>query len=189
MLDAAFIREHLDEVKENCRNRNVKADVDRVAALVDQRRQIIHQKQLDEQQANQVQKQVPQEKDPAKKQALIGQGRALRAAIDAADKQLNEVEAERDGLLRVIPNMTHPDAPVGTTAEDNKVLRRWGEPRKYDFPVKDHVALGEALDLIDFEAGARVAGQKFYFLKNEAVLLELALVQYAIGLLIAEGYT
>src|SRR5205823_1805448 len=92
-------------------------------------------------------------------------------------------------LLKAIPNMSHPDAPVGTTAEDNKVLRRWGEPTKFDFPPKDHVALAEALDLVDFEAGASVAGQKFYFLKNEAVLLELALCQFAIGVLRSKGYT
>ena len=66
---------------------------------------------------------------------------------------------------------------------------RWGEPRKFDFKPKDHVALAEALDLVDFEAGASVAGQKFYFLKNEAVLLELALVQYAMQTLVREGYT
>jgi seryl-tRNA synthetase len=88
-----------------------------------------------------------------------------------------------------IPNMSHPSAPVGTTAEDNKVIRTWGEPRKFDFPAKDHVALAEALDLVDFDAGAAVAGQKFYFLKNEAVLLELALVNQAMGVLIREGYT
>jgi seryl-tRNA synthetase len=85
--------------------------------------------------------------------------------------------------------MTHPDAPVGTTAEDNKVLHTWGEPRNFEFPPRDHVALAEALQLVDFEAGASVAGQKFYYLKNEAVLLELALVQYAMQTLIREGYT
>jgi seryl-tRNA synthetase len=78
---------------------------------------------------------------------------------------------------------------VGREATDNKVLRRWGEPRKFDFQARDHVALAEALDLADFEAGASVAGQKFYFLKNEAVLLELGLVQYAMNALIREGYT
>src|SRR5206468_2332672 len=81
-----------------------------------------------------------------------------------------------------------PDAPVGTTAADNRVLRRWGEPRRFDFAPKDHVALAEALDLVDFEGGASVAGQKFYFLKNEAVLLELALIQYALGVLGREGH-
>jgi seryl-tRNA synthetase len=87
-----------------------------------------------------------------------------------------------------IPNMTHPDAPVGSTPADNKELRRVGEPRKFDFVPKDHVAIAEALDLVDFEAGASVTGQKFYFLKNEAVLLELALVQFAIQKLVARGY-
>src|SRR5207302_3309048 len=105
------------------------------------------------------------------------------------ETRMKQVETEQRTVLLTIPNMSHPDAPVGTTAEDNKVLHRWGEPRKFEFPVKDHVALGETLDLIDFEAGARVAGQKFYFLKNEAVLLELALVQHAMGILIGEGYT
>src|SRR5207248_7978345 len=73
--------------------------------------------------------------------------------------------------------------------EDDKIIKKWGEPRKFDFPAKDHVVLAEALDLVDFEAGAAVAGQKFYFLKNEAVLLELALVQYTIQALLREGYT
>jgi seryl-tRNA synthetase len=106
--------------------------------------------------------------------------------LEARGKQ---AEADRDAALRLIPNLSHPDAPVGTTAEDNKVLRTWGEPRKFDFPSKDHVALAEALDLVDFEAGARVAGQKFYFLKNEGALLEMALVQYAMSTLRGAGYT
>src|SRR5437660_2893150 len=85
--------------------------------------------------------------------------------------------------------MTDPAAPVGREATDNKVIAQSGQPAKFDFPPKDHVALAEALDLVDFEAGASVAGQKFYFLKNEAVLLELALVQYAMQTLVREGYT
>src|SRR5207248_9647066 len=72
---------------------------------------------------------------------------------------------------------------------DNKVMRTWGEKSVFPFPRKDHIALVESLDLADFEAGAAVAGQKFYFLKNEAVLLELALVQYAVQTLMQEGYT
>src|SRR5205823_5553030 len=100
-----------------------------------------------------------------------------------------QVEADRHTVPLTLPNMTHPAAPVGALPTDNKVLRKGGEPRRFDFQPLDHVALAEALDLIDFEAGARVAGQKFYFLKNEAVLLELALVQYAMGILIGEGYT
>ena len=189
MLDIQFIREHLDEVKANCRNRNVRAEVDRAVKLDDERKQLVQETQTLQQRRNELSKSIPKEKDSAKKQALIQEGQSLREQIAGLEVRVKQVEADQRTVLLTIPNMSHPSAPVGTTAEDNKVLRRWGEPRKFDFPVKDHVALGEALDLIDFEAGARVAGQKFYFLKNEAVLLELALVQYAMGILIDEGYT
>ncbi len=189
MLDAAFIREHLDAVKANCRNRNVKADVDRVVQLDDERKRLVQQTQVIQQRQNEVSKLIPQEKDPARKKEFIAEGKRLREEVAGLEKQLKEIEEQRHTALLTIPNMTHPDAPVGTTAEDNKVLRTWGEPHKFDFAAKDHVALAESLQLVDFEAGASVAGQKFYYLKNEAVLLELALVQFAMQTLIAEGYT
>jgi seryl-tRNA synthetase len=189
MLDAQFIREHLDQVKVNCRNRNVQADVDRVVELDDQRKRLVQEAQTLQQRANEVPKLIPREKDAARKQFLVEEGRKLREQVATLESQRKHAESEMHTALLAIPNMSHPDAPVGTTAADNKVLRRWGEPRRFDFPARDHVALAEALDLVDFEAGARVAGQKFYFLKNEAVLLELALVQYALQTLIGEGYT
>jgi seryl-tRNA synthetase len=189
MLDATFIREHLDEVKTNCRNRNVKADVDRVVHLDDERKRLVQQTQVIQQRQNEVSKLIPKEKDPAKKQELIAEGKRLREEVVGLERQLKDVQEQLHAALLTIPNMTHPDAPVGTTAEDNKIIHTWGEPRKFDFAPKDHVALAEALQLVDFEAGASVAGQKFYFLKNEAVLLELALVQYAMQTLLREGYT
>jgi seryl-tRNA synthetase len=189
MLDAHFIRENLEAVKANCRNRNVKADVDRVVQLDDDRKRLIQETQTIQQRKNEIDKQIPKEKDSAKKQSLIQEGRSLREKVTALESQSTTVESDLRTVLLTIPNMSHPAAPVGTTAQDNKVLRRWGEPRKFDFPIKDHVALAEGLDLVDFEAGSKVAGQKFYFLKNEAVLLELALIQYAMGVLIRDGYT
>jgi seryl-tRNA synthetase len=189
MLDAAFIREHLDAVKANCANRNVKADVDRVVQLDDERRRLVQEAQVKQQRANEIAKKVGPEKDPAKKQELIAEGRKLREEVAAVETRVKQADADLKAVLLTIPNMSHPDAPVGKEAGDNKVLHTWGEPRKFDFPLKDHVALAEALELADFEAGASVAGQKFYFLKNEAVLLELALVQYAMQSLIREGYT
>ena len=189
MLDVTFIREHLDEVKANCRNRNVQADVDGVVRLDDERKRLVQEAQTLQQRANEVAKQTGKEKDAAKKQALIEEGRKLRDQVAAVEAQRKQAEDQRDRLLRVIPNMSHPDAPVGTTAADHKVIKRWEKPRQFDFKPKDHVQLGEALDLVDFEAGASVTGQKFYFLKNDAVLLEMALVQYAMGVLIKHGYT
>ncbi len=189
MLEAAFIREHLDAVKTNCLNRNVKADVDRVVQLDDDRKRIAQQTQGIQQRQNEVSKFIPKEKDATAKQKLIAEGKTLREQVGTLEKQLKQVEQDVHVALLTIPNMSHPDAPVGKEASDNKIIRRWGEPRKFDFTARDHVALAEALDLTDFEAGASVAGQKFYYLKNEAVLLELALVQYAMQTLIREGYT
>jgi seryl-tRNA synthetase len=189
MLDAAYIREHLDAVKVNCANRNVKADVDRVVQLDDERRRFAGETQRVQQRQNEVSKLIPKEKDAARKQELIAEGKTLREQAGVLEKQQKLAQEELHAALLSIPNMTHPDAPVGKEATDNKVIRRWGEPRKFDFAPKDHVALAEALDLVDFEAGASVAGQKFYYLKNEAALLELALVQYAMQTLVKEGYT
>jgi len=188
MLDVQFVRDHLDEVKANCKNRNVTCDVDRVVQLDDQRKQVLQATQLKQQRANEVSKLIPKEKDQAKKQELIQEGRKLREEVAGLEGQVKQVEADLRAVVLTLPNMTHPDAPVGGTPEDNKVIKTWGEARPLTFPAKDHVALAEALDLVDFEAGARVAGQKFYYLKNDAVLLELALVQYAFSKLLPHGY-
>jgi seryl-tRNA synthetase len=189
MLDVHFIRENLNAVKQNCKNRNVTADVDRVVQLDDQRKHFVQEAQVKQQRANEVSKLIPKEKDAAKKQELIAEGRKLREEVAAIEAHLKQAEADLRTALSVIPNMTHPDAPVGTTPADNRVIKQWGQPRAFDFKPKDHVAIAEALDLADFEAGSSVAGPKFYFLKNDAVLLELALVQYAFDTLLKHGYT
>jgi seryl-tRNA synthetase len=190
MLDAAFIREHLDNVKANCKNRNVTADVDRVVQLDDERKRLVQQTQELQQALNELSKGIAvQRRQGGRQEEMVKRGRELREQIAGLQKQQKQVEADLKAVLLTIPNMTHPAAPVGTTGTDNKVLRTWSESTKFDFAPKDHVALAEALELVDFEAGAAVAGQKFYFLKNEAVLLELALVQYAMKTLIDHGYT
>ncbi len=187
MLDAHFIRDHLEAVKANCRHRNVTADVDRVVQLDDERKRLAQEVQSLQQQQNAIAKSMTDPRVTAEiRQKQIDHGRDLRKRTALVEDQRKQIEADLREVLLTIPNLSHPDAPVGN---ENKVLRRVGEPRKFDFPAKDHIALAEALDLVNFDAGSRVAGQKFYFLKNEAVLLELALVQYAMTKLIAEGYT
>ena len=186
MLDAAFVRDNLDAVKANLRNRNVTADPERVVQLDDERKRLVQETQLVQQRQNEVSKLIPKEKDAAAKQALIQEGKELRHKATGLEAQVKQVEADLKVVLMAVPNMTHPDAPVGN---DNKVLRTFGTPRTFDFTPKDHVVLAEQHDLVDFEAGASVAGQKFYFLKNEGALLELALVQYAMSTLVKEGYT
>jgi seryl-tRNA synthetase len=190
MLDAAFIRDNLEAVKANSKNRLAHhAEVEQVVTFDDLRRRLIGETQTIQQRANEISQLIPKEKDPAKKQELISEGKSLRERKGAMEGEVKKVEGDLHAALLTIPNMTHPDAPVGGTPADNKVIRRVGEPRQFDFTPKDHVVLAEALDLVDFEAGANVTGQKFYFLKNEAVLLELALIQFAMQKLVARGFT
>jgi seryl-tRNA synthetase len=189
MLDVSYIRANLDAVRANVRNRNVTADVDAVVRLDDERKRLVQQAQLLQQRANETSKRIPQEPDAAKKEELKAEGKALREQVAAAESQSRQAVEALTAVLMTIPNMTHPAAPVGTTAGDNRVISTWGEPRTFDFKPRDHVAIAESLGLVDFEAGASVAGQKFYYLLNEGALLEMALVQYAMQTLVAEGYT
>jgi seryl-tRNA synthetase len=189
MLDLQFLCDHLELVAENCHNRGVTVDLNLIAGHKTRRAELIAQADELRREQNELSSQIPGEKDPGKKQSLIARGKELREQVALRDAELKTVEAVlRTELLRV-PNMTHPAAPVGRLAADNKVVRAWGAPPQFDFQPLDHVALAERHDLIDLEAGSRVAGHGFYFLKNEAVLLELALVQYALEKLAREGFT
>jgi seryl-tRNA synthetase len=190
MLDRRFVLENVDAVEENCRRRGARADVRGFVEAETRRR--AQQAQVEElnRKANEVSKSIGKAPDAAQREARKAEGRALREQTTAAQAELDAIAAEADALLRAIPNLSHPDAPVGAGEADNLELRR-GEhaPPKFDFKPRDHVELGEALDLVDFAGGAKVAGHGFYFLKNEAVLLELALQRYAVDLLAAEGFT
>ena len=191
MLDAAFIRDNLDAVKANCINRGVKnALVDDVVRLDDDRKRV--QRQYDETKAqqNQLSEQIKTAgKDKELREKLVLQSRGLKDQLGAFEAELKTIEENLRSALVTIPNMTHPDAPVAATADGNKVVQVSGTITKFDFKPKDHVDLVQSLDLADLEAGTKVAGQKFYFLKNEGALLELALVQYAISTLVKEGFT
>lgn len=189
MLDPHFIRTNLDVVITNTRQRNVQADPAAVVALDDDRKRLVQEAQTLQQRANEVAKSIPKEQDAAKKQDLIAEGKSLRDQVAAFDREIKAAEEKLHTELLSIPNLSHPDAPVGGDPGDNKVVRTWGDKPAFSFPVKDHIAIVHALELADFEAGAAVTGQKFYFLLNEAVLLELALVQYAMQTLVREGYT
>jgi seryl-tRNA synthetase len=188
MLDANFIRDNLDAVKANCANRNVRADVDAVVRLDTERKQV--QRQADETKAKQNELSKSFQKTPKEQQAALREEVSkLKEQVAVYDAKLKEIEDALRAAILPIPNMTHPAAPVGTDAVANVVVAKFGEPKKFDFKPKDHIQLVESLQLADFEAGVKVAGQKFYFLKNEGVLLELALVQYAIQKLVAKGFT
>ena len=188
MLDLRYIRENAAAVLENSRNRGVEADVGLVVELADRRSALIQELNELRQRQNQMAKSIGREQDPEARDRLITESRAMKDRIPEKETELAEVERRlREELLK-IPNMTHPDAPIGKDDSENVEIRRWGEIPGFDFDVKDHVELGESLGIIDFDAGAKVAGSKFYFLRGDAVLLELGLVRYALDILTPRGY-
>jgi seryl-tRNA synthetase len=193
MLDLKYVVANAEAVKQNCRNRNappdVLEDVDRVVSLDSERRALLQAVEDVRRRQNEVAQATGRERDPAKRAALIDQGKGLKSQVAEEEERLRLLEAELTQRLKRIPNLTHSDAPVGLTEDDSREVRKVGTPRSFDFKPKDHVALGKDLDLIDFETGGKVSGTGFYFLKNDAVLLDLALQQFAVRKLIAAGFT
>ncbi len=192
MLDLKYVIANLDAVRQNCVNRNVPAealeDLDRIAELETERKRVLTTVEDIRRRQNEIAQSTGKEKDPARRTELIEEGKRLKSEVDH-EEQLRRLDDEIKQRLGRIPNLSHPDAPVGLTEADSLELRKVGAPRAFDFPVKDHVELGKALDLIDFETGGKVSGAGFYFLKNDAVLLDLALQQFAVRKLIGRGFT
>ncbi len=193
MLDLKYVLANADAVKENCRNRNVPQDVlddlDRVLVIEGERRGRLQQVETTRRRQNEVAQATGKEKDPEKRSELVAEGKRLKTEVAESEETLRNLEAELKARLARIPNLTHPEAPIGLSEDDSRELRRVGTPRTFDFKPRDHVEIGKALDLIDFESGGKVSGHGFYFLKNDAVLLDLALQQFAVRKLVEKGFT
>ena len=188
MLDLDTIRTRTDEVRQNCANRRIDADVDAVLRLADERSDLIQETERMRARRNELSGQIPQASD-TDRPALVEEAQRLKADVAEKEQGLADVEQRLRAEQAKIPNLTHPDAPVGEDESANREIRRWGEIPEFDFEPKDHVALGEALDLLDFDSATKVTGSNFYFLKNEAVLVDLALQRFALEILREKGYT
>ncbi|OGI27658.1 MAG: serine--tRNA ligase [Candidatus Moranbacteria bacterium RIFOXYB1_FULL_43_19] len=186
MLDLKFIRENKEKVKENCRLRNFEVDVDRLLELDEKRREMIQRMEKLKNEKNKLNEEI---KKSADKKVIVEKGKIIKKKLEEAVPEFEETEKEWKKLVIKIPNMTHPDAPIGKDDSENKEIERYGEPPEFAFTPKGHEELMKNLDLIDFERGAKVAGAKFYFLKNEAVFLEQALVNYALEVCRQEGFS
>ncbi|MHB1035700.1 MAG: serine--tRNA ligase [Pirellulales bacterium] len=189
MLDRKYVLENLEAVRRNCANRGVPTDVDRFVALETERKAKQTEVEQLNRKANEVSKSIGKAKDEAERDARKQEGRQLREQTAAAQAEVDRLAAESEAILRLVPNMSHPDAPLGGEESSVEIGRGKTAVRQFDFKPLDHVQLSERLGLLDLEGGAKVSGHGFYFLKNDAVLLELALQRYAVGLLMAEGFS
>ncbi len=191
MLDLKLLLANPDAVKQNCATRhapaNVAAEVDHLVDLDARRKAVLLEVEDVRRRQNETAQATGKEKDPTRRQELVAEGKQLKADVAAQEENLRGLETEIKARLMRLPNLTHPDSPTG--GEDaSRELRRWGTPPQFDFKPKDHVELGKVLDIIDFDGGGKVSGHGFYFLKGDAVLLDLALQQYALQTLIREGF-
>ncbi len=187
MLDPRILRDRRDEIAESCRQRNVRADVDASIAAHEEvtalRTEINDANRL----RNDHQKSGKRPMDDDERKGHVEQGRALKEKVAGLEADLRDREQQLETLLMALPNFVHPEVPVGD--EDAYRVLKEGTPTKFDFEPLDHLALCEKHDLVDFESGAKVTGQKFYYLKNEAALLDLALQRFALDHVMREGFT
>jgi seryl-tRNA synthetase len=189
MLDLKLIRSEPERVKAALARRGDADQVDELLALDARRRQLLPEVESAQAERKTLSKQIGEAKQAGGDAGeLMATVQGLKEKIESGKEELERVEADLNRLVVSLPNLPDPDAPEGMTEDDAVVLREVGERPAFDFEPRDHLEIGTALDLIDMEAGARLSGSRFAYLKGDLVLLELALVRFAIELVRAEGH-
>lgn len=182
MLDLKFIRENQELVAKNCQDRLSSADIKLFMSLDEEIRAL--KKNIEDERAkrNSFSKTKPSPE-------IIAEMKILGEKLKDDEARLLEKEEIFKKIYLSIPNLTHPEVKVSSNEDDNPVLGYFGEKPNFNFKALDHVELGTNLDLIDFDRATKVSGAKFYYLKNELALLEFALVQYCLGILVKHNFT
>jgi seryl-tRNA synthetase len=186
MIDVKLIRENPEQVREGAAKKGAVIRVDEILRLDKERRRLLTEANGLRSIQKDLSSQIGQH--PEKKIQLIGQMKEVSQQIREIETSLKQTEESLTALLLQIPNLPDESVPQGKDEGGNVVIREWGEPRQFNFDPQDHVTLGEKLDLIDIPRAAKVSGARFYYLKNEAVLLEFALVQFVFEMLTKEGF-
>src|SRR3989344_5630208 len=185
MLDIKFIRNNPDIVKLAAKNKNVAVDVDKLLALDERRRHL--QGELD--QVNSFRNAHARASESGKPSPdQIAEGKKYKEQAAELEKELQALSSELQNLLYKVPNIPTDDTPIGTSEAGNQIIKTWGEKPVFDFTPKPHWELGETLDIIDNERAGNVSGARFTYLKREAALMEYALVQFAMSVIIKKGF-
>ncbi|MEA4860319.1 MAG: serine--tRNA ligase, partial [Sphaerochaeta sp.] len=189
MIDLKELKERRDEIAKNIEVRNMRVDIDLIIALQQRRSDLLQEVENLRARRNENAQKMKGKLDAETRAVLISEGKALKESIAASEASLNEVEQEYQLLARTIPNYAHPQAPVGKEDKDNTAIKFVGSVPTFSFKPLDHVQLAEKLDLVDFDTATRVSGAKFYYLKREAVILQMALERYAMDIVMKKGFT
>jgi seryl-tRNA synthetase len=189
MLDLKLIRSDPERVKTALARRGAAERVDELLALDARRRQLLPEVENAQAERKALSKQIGEAKQAGEgAEELMATVGALKERIEAGREELERVDLELEKLSLSLPNLPDPDAPDGLTEDDAVVLREVGERPEFDFAPRDHLEIGTELGLIDMESAARLSGSRFAYLKGDLVMLELALVRFAIELVRAEGH-
>ncbi len=186
MIDIKLIQNSPDRVKLNNKKRGKNIDVDETIRLAEKQVGLIKSVEAIRAEANHVASSIPKASD-AERDGLIKEGKSLKEQVKAMDEELSSVTRQLEELLRSYPNLLMDDVPDGGE-ENNEVERVVGEPTTFDFEVKDHMQLGEALGIIDSERAAKVSGSRFTYLRGDGALLQFAILQYTMNHLVSEGF-
>jgi seryl-tRNA synthetase len=191
MLDIKHVVENVDEVRSNLSKRSFDTKViDEVITLNESRKKIVGQIDEGRAEVKKLSKQIgPMKKNGENTDELMAKVASIKEQTSKFEEELAKIEEKQNYILVTTPNLVADDCPLGKSEDDNQEVSRWGKPKTFDFEVKDHVALGEDLGMLDFEAAAKVTGSRFVFYKKGIARLERALINYFIDSHLEHGYT
>jgi seryl-tRNA synthetase len=189
MLDPHDLRTRLDFIKQRLATRLYDLDITQITALESQRKVLQQQTQTLQQQCNQQELEIGRIKAQGKEiGALLTHVADNRNTLERLELELKEVLKKISGLYATIPNLPHVTVPIGTCELDNVVIRKYGEPKRFSFEPKDHVALGERLQGMDFVASTKISGSRFVVLKGQLARLQRALIQFMLDTHLQSDY-
>src|SRR6056297_1357294 len=188
MVDINLIRKNPQKFKKASQAKGVDVDIDKLLEVDKKRRKLIQEKQKLKAKQNKLSEKIPNLSDQKKKKT-IKKAKELSEKVDQRKDKLKKLNLEFEKLLKLVPNPALQDVKIGEDEKENEVIEKIGKISQFDFKPKSHLELGEALDIIDTKRAAKVSGSRFGYLKNEAAILEFALVRYGLDILTKEGFS
>ena len=189
MIDVKELKTRYDEIAKNIKDRYMNVDLDKIVKDQDERAALLLEVENLRSKRNETAQKMKQKLDNETRQRYIQEGKDIKEALAEKEARLAVIDEEFKKEAMTIPNYASPEAPIGKEDKDNLAIKFYGEPTRFSFKAKDHVQLGEELDILDFDKGAKVSGQKFYYIKNKAVILQMALERYAMDIVMKHGFT
>ena len=186
MIDIQFIRDNAQTVADEAKHKGVDVNIDELLKLDDARRVLIADSEALRAKRNEL---AASMKGGKPSDEVVAQGKEVKEQLGQVEAELNTVQSDFDSLMKLVPNMMHESVVRAPGEEGNTVVRTVGDKPTFDFDIKDHVEMGEALDVIDLKTAAEVSGARFYYLKGDLVMLENALTSWILQKLSAKGFT